>query len=337
MRADRLLVAVDLDQRGVRRPARRGGSSTRSATRRRRRSRRPRRAAAAPTGVANPPEMPTANGSPSNSPLATAEVARIAPVSSPRRRSAGPAPDSTAPRPAMIAGRSARASASATACDGAPGRTGGELGRGRRVGELDLGRLHVERQHQHHRAALDDRAPHGPRRVGDRGGRAVHALGDRADGLHERVLVDLEVRAQLRRRRVGGQQDQRRARLRRLGQPGDRVRQPRALVHAGHAEPPATPARSRPPCRPRRSRGGRRRTSRRRPRSRWSRPGSRSPSARRRRRRRGGAGSGRRPRRRARPNAIRPRCIPGSDPGMQLASTVYRGLPRYTSDARRKT
>ena len=66
-------------------------------------------------GEAKPPEIPTANGSPANSPFATAEVARIAPLTSPSRRSAGPAPDSTAPRPAMIAGRSAPASAAAAA------------------------------------------------------------------------------------------------------------------------------------------------------------------------------------------------------------------------------
>ena len=59
--------------------------------------------------------MPSAYGSPANSPLATAEVAITAPVSSPRRRSAGPAPASTAPRPATIAGRSASASSDASA------------------------------------------------------------------------------------------------------------------------------------------------------------------------------------------------------------------------------
>ncbi len=80
-------------------------------------------------GDANPPEIPTANGSPSKSPLATAEVASTAPLRSPSRRSAGPAPLSTAPRPPMIAGRAAPASASTTASS-EPGRTGASSGHG---------------------------------------------------------------------------------------------------------------------------------------------------------------------------------------------------------------
>ena len=62
-----------------------------SAPRRTRSRRRPRRAAAAPSGEAKPPEMPTANGSPANSPLATAEVASTAPgrLAEPPQRRAG--------------------------------------------------------------------------------------------------------------------------------------------------------------------------------------------------------------------------------------------------------
>ncbi len=83
----------------------------------------------AATGDEKPPAMPTAYGSPANSPFATAEVASTAPVSSPSRRRAGPAPASTAPRPAMIAGRSACASSSARAST-EPGRGGASAGSG---------------------------------------------------------------------------------------------------------------------------------------------------------------------------------------------------------------
>ena len=83
----------------------------------------------AASGDEKPPAMPTANGSPANSPLATAEVASTAPVSSPSRRSAGPAPESTAPRPAMIAGRSASARNDASVSI-EPGRGGASWGRG---------------------------------------------------------------------------------------------------------------------------------------------------------------------------------------------------------------
>ena len=83
----------------------------------------------APTGVAKPPEMPTANGSPAKSPLATAEVASTAPVSSPSSRRAGPAPASTAPRPATIAGREAPASSAASSSTD-PGRGAASSGSG---------------------------------------------------------------------------------------------------------------------------------------------------------------------------------------------------------------
>ena len=75
--------------------------------------------------------MPSANGSPANSPLATARVARTAPVRSPSVRSAGPAPASAAPRPATIAGRSAVRRIAAAACTAASaGRTGASSGPG---------------------------------------------------------------------------------------------------------------------------------------------------------------------------------------------------------------
>ena len=122
-----------------------------------------------------------------------------------------------------------------------PGATGASSGHAGGSVSSTVGGLHVERQHQHHRAPLDHRAPHRARHVGDRRRRPVDPLGHRADGLDERVLVDPEVRAQLRGGRVGREQDQRRARLRGLGQPRDRVRQARPLVHGRDAEAPADP------------------------------------------------------------------------------------------------
>ena len=114
-----------------------------------------------------------------------------------------------------------------------------QLGQRRRQRRIALGRLHVERQHQHHRAPLDAGAAHGARHVGHRGVRPVHALGDRPDRLHQPGLVDAEVRPQRGGGRVGGEHDQRRAALGRLGQPRHGVRHARALVHAAGGEPPA--------------------------------------------------------------------------------------------------
>ena len=61
---------------------------------------------------------------------------------------------------------------------------------------------------------------------------------DRAD---QRVLVDPEVRPHRRRAGVGGEHQQRRAALGRLGDAGHRVGQPAALVHRQHADPAAHP------------------------------------------------------------------------------------------------
>ena len=69
----------------------------------------------AANGLAKPPEIPSAYGSPANSPFAGADVARIAPIRSPSRSSSSPASASTAPRPAMIAGRSRSTISSAAA------------------------------------------------------------------------------------------------------------------------------------------------------------------------------------------------------------------------------
>ena len=117
----------------------------------------------------------------------------------------------------------------------------GEVGDGRRRRELDLRGLHVERQVEDDGPALPLRAAHRSRGVGDRGRGGVHPLGHGADRSDERVLVDLEVRAQLHRGRVRREQQHRGTALRGLGQARDGVRQARTLVHGRDAEPPAHP------------------------------------------------------------------------------------------------
>ena len=95
------------------RSARRAGWSTSSATRPTpRRGRRP-RSARRPAAWRTRPEIPSAHGSPANSPFATAEVASSAPQRSASAATAGPA--CRAPRPAMNTGRSAPSSSAARA------------------------------------------------------------------------------------------------------------------------------------------------------------------------------------------------------------------------------
>ena len=175
-------------------------------------------------------------------------------------RRAGPAPDSTAPRPPIRTGRSAAVSSAARASSAAgagwagvgcvPGcrvragralgfRPGGARRPRRSASSAGTARLHVERHHQHDRAPLDPRPADGARGVRDGGRRAVHPLRDRPDGADERVLLDAEVGADRRRGRVGGDEDDGRPALRRLGEPRDRVGQPGALVDAARGDPAA--------------------------------------------------------------------------------------------------
>ena len=83
---------------------------------------------------AKPPEIPTDQGLSLKSPLATALVASTAPMRSPNSSSAGPAPPSTAPRPARMRGLSASwSSFTAAAIDSGAGtavRSAGAGGRG---------------------------------------------------------------------------------------------------------------------------------------------------------------------------------------------------------------
>ena len=209
VRADRLLVAVDLDHRRVRpisapwRVVHTFSAAPKAITTSASASSR------WPSGVAKPPEIPSANGSPANSPLATARgrehgAGQLA--EAPQRR----ARRRTAPRRgrAMIAGRSARAARAATTASRSAGRTGARSGARRRGRELDLDAP----ARRAAGSARPSRRSTSARRtarvgVGDRRRRPVHPLGHRADRLHQRVLVDLEVRAQLRgaacRRRAG--------------------------------------------------------------------------------------------------------------------------------------
>ena len=96
--------------------------------------------------------------------------------------------------------------------------------------------LDVDRQHQHDRPALRYRALIGTCGVVGGGLRAVHAVGDRADGLDQVVLVDPEVRGQRRGRGLAGEYEHRGPALGSLGETGHRVRQPWALVHAADAD-----------------------------------------------------------------------------------------------------
>ena len=90
----------------------------------------------AATGEAKPPEIPTAHGEPANSPWPIAEVASTAPIASPSASSGSRAPDSTAPRPAMMTGRRAAAISSATSAI-ASGEGAGACGA--RAGATDSG------------------------------------------------------------------------------------------------------------------------------------------------------------------------------------------------------
>ena len=113
----------------------------------------------AASGEENPPEMPRENGSPSNKPLATADVATSAPTCSASAAICCPAP--RAPRPATNTGRrdasssrrnSATADSAGRTCAGVtiPARATG-------ANRVRHG-LHIERQADHHGAAVVDGA-----------------------------------------------------------------------------------------------------------------------------------------------------------------------------------
>ena len=69
----------------------------------------------------------------------------------------------------------------------------------------------------------------------------VDAVDDRPAAERDRRLVELEVRPQRRRRRVGGQQDRRRPGLRGLDQAGERVGESGALVRGADGDPAGGP------------------------------------------------------------------------------------------------
>ena len=149
-------------------------------------------------------------------------------------RSAGPA--CRAPRPATNTGRCGaveqrgeRRHRRRIRPRRAPRCDGGHAGRAASDGRLD-----VERQVEHHRAPLPDAGAVGAHDVVDGRRGRVHPLRHRADRAHRGVLVDAEVGPHRRSRGVRGQRQQRRAALRRLGDPGERVGEAAALMQGEH-------------------------------------------------------------------------------------------------------
>ena len=199
----------------------------------------------AASGDAKPPAIPSAKGSPRNSPLATADVASSAPMRSPSARSAGPAPASTAPRPAISAGRSAAASRPATRSTDAAGghgtgssgpASGGAPPPGASIAATSSGSMSTTAR----RSTVARRTARVTSATAVAGEWTRSATAPTA--VTSAVLVDAEVRVQRGRGRVGGEQDQGRAALGRLGEAGDGVGQPRPLVDAATAKRPDTRA-----------------------------------------------------------------------------------------------
>ena len=163
-------------------------------------------------------------------------------MSSPSARSAGPAPASTAPRPAMMAGRRAPASRSASAATAdSAGRGGASAGpsaaaprrRGTAAACTSSGSISTTAR----RSTRARRTARATSAIAVAGPCTRSATAP--DRLHEPDLVDAEVRADRRGGHVGREHDQRRAALGRLGQAGHRVGQPRPLMDAARGEPPA--------------------------------------------------------------------------------------------------
>ena len=201
------------------------------------------RISSAASGEANPPEMPSDERSPANSPLATAEVASSAPERRAERRATrGPAP--RAPRPATKTGRSRPRSGRGQFVDrSGRGRTGAGTAdrrqrgvRRRRLACTSSGRFSTTV-----RRSLDGGAV-GPDDVGDAPIRPC-APGPRPR--RPRVASASWSMRKLERTAgrggVGGEHDQRGAALRGLGDAGHRVGQPAALMHGEHRGPAGHP------------------------------------------------------------------------------------------------
>ena len=167
-------------------------------------------------------------------------VASTAPTRSPRASSGPRAPERAAPRPATMAGRREEASRSTTAATELSGgnrrlravASKGCLGEPSGQGFFD----HVDRDAQDDGSAFGLGAPERSGGICCGGLGSSHALWDRAERRREGRLIHLEVRPERPRGDVGGQQDERRARLRGLRQPRERVRKARALMDARDAE-----------------------------------------------------------------------------------------------------
>ena len=223
----------------------------------------------AASGEANPPEIPSDQGSSWNSPFATADVASSAPHASASARSCSRA--SRAPRPATNTGRcDAVSSATSSATAAADGRTGASagsagtcIGCGAAAACTSSGRLSTTVR-RCSTAVRKARTTSSASRV-----RRVDAFRDRTDRFDKRVLVDPEVRPHSGAAGVGGQHQHRRAALRGLGDPGHRVGEPAALVHGEHADAARSCGHRRRPSSPRRLRGAPPRTGGRRRAVRW--------------------------------------------------------------------
>ena len=160
--------------------------------------------------------MSSANGLPSNRPLASRVVASSAPLFSASASSAALAPDQTAPRPPMTIGRSAPAIIATTSSTNAGSgittcATRHEIGRGRVVGQVrKFLLLQVERDAQHHRAALGAGHVKGLADIVERPVDRADRHEMRAGRQRQRRLVDLLHVPGRADRRVAGKDHERR-------------------------------------------------------------------------------------------------------------------------------
>ncbi len=198
----------------------------------------------AASGEAKPPLTPRSHGLPWNRPLATAEVASSAPLASASSSRSARAPATRAPRPATNTGRAALASASVSRATASGAGAGGSSGGS---GAITGGSQCAACTSSGIASTTVRRSrcggPVGARGVG--GGRAggVQPFRHRPHRGGQRGHVDAEVGPHRRAGHVRGEHEQRRAALGRLGDAGQRVGQPRALVHGEDAHPagPAGP------------------------------------------------------------------------------------------------
>ena len=168
----------------------------------------------------------------------TAEVARIAPLSSPRVRSAGPAPARTAPRPAMIAGLRPRPEVGDAARPPRPGAGGASVGAGAGAPSSGAGAACTSRGSM---SATVRRSTRARRTARATSARAVAGPWTRsATAPTDSTSASWSMRKFERSAAGGVSAASRSSGVRLLAasvKPGDRVGEPRALVHAGAPAP----------------------------------------------------------------------------------------------------